>query len=213
MMNGYATLSTKSTCCALWLCLILVVFPLSALGHRAFLLTWIEKGQVKIQGKYGNQALIKNAKVTVFDPEQNLMLSGTTNETGIFAFPILQQKELIIVLSTPAGHKAETRMLAEDYPHQHSAPQKYSHSPKSPQVALTTHHSEEARNQEQLQLQISQSLKAELSVLSHQVNKLEKKIEEPSLQDILGGIGYLFGLMGVSAYFHYRQKLKEISPS
>lgn len=212
MTNVYTALSVKSVCRTLSLCLILVIFPLSALAHRAFLLTWIENGHVKVQGKYGNQAVIKNAKVTVFDPEQNLMLSGTTNEIGIFAFPILQQKELIVVLSTPAGHKAETRMLAEDYP-QHSAPQDRSPSPKSPQAPLSTQHSNESWNQEQLQLLISQSLEAELSVLSHQVKKLENKIEEPSLQDIFGGIGYLLGLMGVGAYFHYRQKLKEISPS
>jgi len=28
----------------------------------------------------------------------------------------------------------------------------------------------------------------------------------PTVSEILGGIGYILGLMGVGAYFHYRRK-------
>jgi nickel transport protein len=38
----------------------------------------------------------------------------------------------------------------------------------------------------------------------------ELRGQGPSVSDILGGIGYIFGLMGVGAYFNYRHKLAEV---
>ncbi len=33
---------------------------------------------------------------------------------------------------------------------------------------------------------------------------------EPTLTDILGGIGYIIGLVGLGTFFHYRRKIKDL---
>ena len=41
------------------------------------------------------------------------------------------------------------------------------------------------------------------------VAKLDKLVKDdngPAVTDILGGIGYILGLVGIGAYFNYRKK-------
>ncbi len=38
----------------------------------------------------------------------------------------------------------------------------------------------------------------------------ETQTQKPSLPEIIGGIGYILGLMGVGAYFHYRRKNRDL---
>jgi nickel transport protein len=42
---------------------------------------------------------------------------------------------------------------------------------------------------------------------------MESRDRGPTLKDILGGIGYILGLVGVASYFHYRRKKTDISDS
>ncbi|MBF0288222.1 MAG: hypothetical protein HQM14_10420 [SAR324 cluster bacterium] len=42
---------------------------------------------------------------------------------------------------------------------------------------------------------------------------LPQQLEQTRIKDILGGIGYIVGLMGLGAYLHYRKKLKNLSNS
>ena len=39
----------------------------------------------------------------------------------------------------------------------------------------------------------------------------ESRDKGPTFRDVLGGIGYIFGLMGLAAYIHFRRKAGEIS--
>lgn len=36
--------------------------------------------------------------------------------------------------------------------------------------------------------------------------KIEEQMQKPSLQDIIGGLGYIIGLMGIGIYFKYKSK-------
>ena len=38
----------------------------------------------------------------------------------------------------------------------------------------------------------------------------ESREQGPSLRDILGGVGYILGLMGLAAYLHFRRKAGEL---
>jgi len=54
--------------------------------------------------------------------------------------------------------------------------------------------------------------------LDKKLKPVMKKLAEsqengPTVKDILGGIGYILGLVGVASYFHYRRKTKDLSKS
>jgi len=51
---------------------------------------------------------------------------------------------------------------------------------------------------------VEKALERKLNPLIKQLAESEQ--EEPSLQDIIGGLGYIFGLVGAVAYFRYRRK-------
>ncbi len=38
----------------------------------------------------------------------------------------------------------------------------------------------------------------------------ESQDKAPTLHDILGGIGYILGLLGLASYIHFRRKIREI---
>ncbi len=38
----------------------------------------------------------------------------------------------------------------------------------------------------------------------------ESRDKAPTLHDILGGIGYILGLLGLAAYIHFRRKTREM---
>ena len=51
---------------------------------------------------------------------------------------------------------------------------------------------------------LDQKLKPVLNIL------VESQQSGPTLRDILGGIGYILGLMGLGAYIHFRRKTAEL---
>jgi nickel transport protein len=55
----------------------------------------------------------------------------------------------------------------------------------------------------ELQALIEQSLDKKLAPILHRLGNLD---QGPSLSDIIGGIGYIIGLVGLAAYFNARRK-------
>jgi nickel transport protein len=55
----------------------------------------------------------------------------------------------------------------------------------------------------ELQALIEQSLDKKLAPILHRLGNVE---QGPSLSDIIGGIGYIIGLVGLAAYFNSRRK-------
>jgi nickel transport protein len=54
-------------------------------------------------------------------------------------------------------------------------------------------------SEEQLTRIIESTLERKLAPIKRSLAKQQE--QQPSLQDILGGIGYIFGLAGIAAYF------------
>jgi nickel transport protein len=60
-----------------------------------------------------------------------------------------------------------------------------------------------------LQIEIRDSVQAALAPVKQMLQDSIGK--GPGLAEILGGIGYILGLAGLAAYFHYRRKIKELA--
>jgi nickel transport protein len=53
---------------------------------------------------------------------------------------------------------------------------------------------------------VDQALARQLSPLTEAIRQLEKQQERASFRDILGGIGYIVGLLGLYYYFRGRPR-------
>ena len=76
--------------------------------------------------------------------------------------------------------------------------------PVSEQAAQTPATIDSAQLEAIVEKAVTTALNKKITPLTKMVADLEQK--GPSINDIIGGIGYIFGLMGVAIYFSSRKK-------
>ncbi|MBW1744204.1 MAG: hypothetical protein JRJ47_12390, partial [Deltaproteobacteria bacterium] len=159
---------------------------------------------------------VKNATVVVYDTEGMQLLEGKTDENGEFSFKVPQQTGLKVVLRTSMGHLAEGTIPAEEITG--VADSSASGAPEVSTDAVAEQPASLAEQEqsrpttvgltlEEVQGLIDRSLDRKLTPV---YNKLAEALDRgPGLRDVIGGIGYIFGLVGVALYFSTRRKGKE----
>jgi nickel transport protein len=179
----------------------------SASAHRVNVFAWIEGEIIHTQSKFSGGKMVKGGEVIVFDLEGEELLRGKTNDRGEFSFKIPQKTPLKIVLEAGMGHKGEWTVPLDEI------------DPPSAQGATSAETVEAVgtRSDESVSGSLPSGLTAEAlqhvveRALDNKLKPLIKMVAEsrqrgPSIRDILGGIGYIIGLMGMAAYLRYRRK-------
>lgn len=188
----------------------------SALAHNVSVFAWVEGDTVHVEGKFGSGRKPVNAPVKVYDPEENLLLAGTTDKNGEFSFKVPRQIEMKVVLEAGMGHRGEWTIPLSDLEGVDTAagpvgPQQPVDPGREPakdidETAADTSKPAEyvtaADLQEAIETALDKKLKPVMKLL------VASQQDSPSLTDILGGIGYIFGLVGVAAYVSSRRRGK-----
>ena len=175
----------------LWLgILVLVVGPVSA--HRVTVFAWVEGDLVHVEGKFAGGKRVKEGKVTVFDLQGNPLLEGRTNGMGKFSFKAPKKRPLKIALDAGMGHRAQWTLDSEDM-QQTPLERDETVAAREPDTAPDI-----------IQLAVETALDKKLRPIIKMLGESQNR--EISLRDILGGLGYILGLMGIAAYFHYRRR-------
>ena len=202
---------------------ILLIFLNSSYSqaHKVRVFAWEEGGIIKTETQFsgGSGRAAKKAAITVIsEQDKQELLSGTTDDQGFFSFPIPEAAKknrynLEIIANSGDGHKNSWHLSAADYLQieENSVSQ-----PPPPLLPVPPH--------QPIQLDQLNQHRVSACVLDEQQltriieSTLEKKLAPvkrslamqretgPSLQDILGGIGYIFGLAGITAYFKSQKK-------
>ena len=190
--------------------LFALLSPLSAHAHKIRIFAWPQGdtilGEVAFQG--GRAA--KDVQILVeSETDQRTLLTTATNDQGTFSFSIPDEArqnrlDLRIVADAGGGHKNHWLLKAAEYlpesvqaaPTQPSAPEPSQPvaAPKGapPEIAQSTTYDEE-----KLRTVIREEMTAQLGPVQHMLAKNSERTV--SLQDILGGIGYIIGLAGLAA--------------
>lgn len=191
--------------------LVLLIFLSSAaLAHKVNLFAYAEDGMVYTESYFSDGKKVMNSTVEVFDVKKNkLLLTGKTDKNGEFSFKIPQATGLRIVLTASMGHKNDY-LLSEDEVRdalgtgeasEKSLPESVEREKKeTPPKSMTPIYDN------QLEFLIEQAVEKKTAPIMRKLIKIEKQIQKPSLQEILGGIGYILGLMGIGIYFKHRFK-------
>jgi len=194
-------------------------FPIdSALAHKVTIFAWVEGDTVFTQSKFSGGRKAQNSTVAVYDPQGKQLLEGNTDENGEFSFKVPQKTELKVVLKASMGHLAEWVIPVEEIDataddrsanlSQSAMPNSAKEpSPNSPAVTVTKR--EPAPDlvyiqRQELQQIIDQSLDKKLQPLTHMLVGVVDR--GPGITEILGGIGYIFGLAGVALYVANRRR-------
>lgn len=185
------------------------IYP--ARAHNVTVFAWVEGDTVHVESKFAGGRKPQNAPIEVYDSAGKLLLEGTTDENGTFSFAVPRKTEMRVVLKAGMGHQAEwTIPLAELAGVQGTAA---STAPAETTAASATPPNDSqtapaatrpvALTQAELQQALEQALDKKLKPLLKLA--AESKSSGPSIHEIIGGIGYIFGLVGVGAYFHARR--------
>lgn len=183
------------------LILLLLISP-SAYAHRVYVFAWIEGEMVHTESYLGGKKRAADGKIQVFDLSGARLVEGRTNEKGEFSFQIPKREDLRIVLEAGMGHRAEylLRVSEVETPGDSSPKVRTGHQamPQPPSVQI-----DRAEIREVVEEVLDAKMEPVLKELVHM-----RKERGPGFREIMAGIGYIFGIMGLVLYFRARKGQK-----
>lgn len=169
-------------------------------AHKVYIFAWVEGDMVYTESYFSSNKKVVNGLIKVFDSSDHLLLEGKTNDSGEFSFKIPARTDLRLVLEATMGHKAEYMLKADELPDIEEEPTP-SDKNKEPQGLLS---SPSQVDMGQIRVFVEEALDSRLKPISRALAKIEQE-RGPGLTEIIGGIGYIFGIMGLILYFRSRK--------
>jgi nickel transport protein len=186
-------------------------FSQIALAHQLKLFATAEGNKITGYAYFPGGGRVQQMPVIVLDNNEEKIGEIMTNEVGEFQYTATYRMDHTFILSTGEGHRARYTVTAQELsqtlPPPISSTQNSSSSPKSttsekPTQAPSSEITVEKINQSQLTLMIETAVSQQINPLREQLAAYEAKIR---LHDILGGIGYIVGIMGLLFYYWGRK--------
>lgn len=184
-----------------------------ASAHGVVVFAWVEGDTVHVESKFSGGRRVKAGKLTVLDAEGKELLRGTTDSEGNFHFPLPGPDAIKIVLDAGMGHRGQwTIPAAEIAAARADSPSEAHHrtpsdgaSPESrrPSSATASQPTAKRIDEAAVEAAVERALDRKLAPVLKMLADSRQK--GPSLRDIVGGIGYILGLIGLAAYIHNRK--------
>lgn len=174
---------------------IIIFFTSAVLAHRVNLAAYVEGNIIITEASFSDGSVIKNAELKVYDDHGHLLSSSQTDENGVAEFEIPALENLRLVLKDKMGHQAEYILNKSRFPAEIES--------STSESEMTAGKAAVVLSQEKLRNIVSEELDKQLSPLNQRLNKLNNS--GPGITEIIGGIGYIFGLMGLYLYFKKRE--------
>lgn len=194
-------------------------FPTPALAHKVFVYAWVEGDRVQVEGYFSRSQKVQGGRVEVFGPDGRKLLAGKTDEKGLFSFKIPQKTDLKIVLTASMGHKNDYTLKADELAGGGSTSRPTPAPASKPEARLGTAPAGEPRtasppvaapavsqiDEDRLRAMIDEALDRKLQPLIRAMAQANEP-HGPGLTEILGGLGYILGILGVVMYMRSRGK-------
>lgn len=187
-----------------------------AFGHAINIYAWLENDQILVQCDFGRDRPAINAAITVFDStDRQKLLTGATNAEGRFTFTVpptvRQGRGLLIEVNAGQGHRGEWSMDASelyaaasltagfDEAAINSGQPGHAHVELRPTAPLPAG----AVTPEQVRSIVQEAMELKLAPVRQELAR--QASSAPSLAEIIGGIGWIIGLVGIALYFKSRR--------
>ena len=187
--------------------------PAPALAHRLGIFAYAEGDTIISESKFASGAFCQHCAVIVRDvSNKETLLTGTTDENGVFKFPSPIREDgtgpdIEIAVDAGGGHSGEWFMAADEYgaaaPSEDKEASKESEAVGKDESALDQEQVKGV-DEETLQRVVAVAVRNELAPMKRML--ADSKLAGPGPTEIAGGIGYLFGLAGLFAWFKSRGK-------
>ena len=206
--------SLFTVCCLLFVSL--------ANAHKVNIYAYAEDGLVHSESYFVDGTKCKNSVLEVFDEKDGTkLLEGKTDKEGKFSFKIPKVTSLKLVLHASMGHQSDFT-IGEDEVREAMGVKQPSKSPsvKVPSksegsASIKTQKNETAEKSElkgisesEIETIVESVIDRKLKPMERMLVKLQESSGKPGITEIIGGIGYIIGILGIVAYFKVRRGTK-----
>ena len=192
-----------------------LIFVFNADAHKVNIYAYAEDGTVYSESYFVDGTKCKNSLLEVFDKKDGTkLIEGKTDEEGKFSFKIPKATSLKLVLHASMGHQAEFTLGEDEVREAMGVKQ----PPKSPSVkvpsksessaAMKTQKKETAEvselksvSESEIEAIVESAVDKKLQPVMRMLVKLQESSGKPGFTEIIGGIGYIIGILGIVAYF------------
>jgi nickel transport protein len=178
---------------------LIFTFPCTVWAHNVFIYAWVDGDTVYTESYFGAKRKVQGGLIRVFDLPGKELLEGRTNKKGEFSFKTPQQTDLRIVIEAGMGHRNEFILKVEDT----SDVGDVAEPVKTDGTKAESTNSISA-DAEQIKAVVEQVLDSRLRPLRQELAAIRKE-KSVGVTEIIGGIGYIFGIMGLIMYFKSRK--------
>ena len=190
-----------------FLSLLLLLFTASCtFAHKVNIFAYVEGDTVYTESYFPDGKKVEGGIVQVYDSKGNKLLEGKTDKDGQFNFKPPKKDDLKIVLIATLGHRASYTLSKDELPDIAAAK-------KEQELKLKEPAAEEVAqlDLDQVKKIIDSSLDEKLKPIMRELARMQQK--RVSLQEVIGGIGYILGIMGIILYFVSKKEVKKNAPS
>ena len=175
--------------------LFLLTITSFVFAHKVNIFAYVEGDTVYTESYFPDGKKVDGGKVEVYDSQGNKLLEGETDKDGQFNFKLPKKDDLKIVLIATMGHRASYTLSKDELPDIAMMPglkksgfEEESKVKGSTQVDL-----------DQVKEVIDSCLDEKLKPVMRELVKMQQK--KISFAEVIGGIGYIFGITGIIFYF------------
>lgn len=193
------------------------LLPANALAHRINIFGWLEGENIVVECGFNRSAPVRGGLVTVYDATDGKeLLQGRTNERGVFVFAVPEAVReghgLRIEVNAGEGHVNDWTMTAHEINEARelnhgflqaapkpAAPASVTTIVPAPPVAAPA-----PLSAPEVRAIVAEALNTGLAPIRRELAALSSP--GPNVRDIVGGLGWIMGLIGIACWCLGRRK-------
>jgi nickel transport protein len=180
------------------------VAPSAARAHKVNVFAHVEGDTVITESYFNDGRKCRDSTIEVFDKHGHKLAEGKTDAEGRFSFQPSVRTDLVIRLTASMGHRAEYTVLASDLPEKlPAAPGAAAHHVEDAPADNGHSHAGEDEHATDIEDAVERVVARQLAPIRRE---LEESRRRRRFSDVVGGIGYIVGVMGVIFYFLGRRR-------
>lgn len=179
-----------------WLGMTLLLLQATAEAHLLKLFAYVEGNTIHGSTYFAGGAAVAGATITITSATDKVENNLKSDAKGEFSFTIRSPTDYRIVANTGDGHQAEWLIKTDTFT---PTPDNRDNAlPPSPPSASST----SGQTEQQFAQLVEQAVAKQIGPLRE---SLQRNSDRARFSDILGGIGFIFGLAGVALWWRSKQ--------
>lgn len=176
-----------------------ILLPGYARAHKVSIYAYAENGMIHSESYFVDGTGCRGCTVEVFDREGARLLEGRTDREGRFSFKIPKAAPLKLLLQAGTGHRNEYLLRVDEIK------QALDNSFSETENTSLKDKKETCVSASEVEAAVERAVDRKLQPVMTELMKLRQAMERPGFTGILGGIGYIIGLLGLAMYLKYRR--------